>query len=156
MLIQKDLSFIVRDMNTERVVGTALNFDARDEPDVQVKSRLIIVFDFLESLEGPIRYLFLLHSFKLTTLKISYPHRDEYLPKGLNKLLHSFMMGTSPDLNAQENIACIHFMEHEVLRLAKAKNFVGILTTNSSPLTQVCERYLKFVRYTNFFFSFFS
>lgn len=116
ILVQKDLSFIVKDINTNRVIGTALNFDARDEPAVEVKSRLSIVFDFLETLEGPIR--------------------DTYLPKGLNVIFHSFMMGTSPDLNPQENIACMHFMEHEVLKLAKSRQFVGILTTNSSPLTQ--------------------
>lgn len=47
------------------------------------------------------------------------------------------MMGTSSDLNPQENIACMHFMENEVLRVAKEKQFAGILTTNTSPLTQV-------------------
>lgn len=46
------------------------------------------------------------------------------------------MMATSADLNASENIACMHFMEKEVLALAKRKNFAGILTTNTSPLTQ--------------------
>uniref|UniRef100_A0A1B0G5X8 Uncharacterized protein n=1 Tax=Glossina morsitans morsitans TaxID=37546 RepID=A0A1B0G5X8_GLOMM len=115
-LVEKDLSFVVRDKNTKRIIGTALNFDARNEPEVEVKSKLIIVFDFLEFVEGPIR--------------------DTYLPEGLNKILHSFMMGTHEDLNPQENIACMHFMEHEVLNVAKAKNFTGILTTNTSPLTQ--------------------
>lgn len=46
------------------------------------------------------------------------------------------MMATSADLNATENIACMHFMEKEVLSLAKRKGFAGILTTNTSPLTQ--------------------
>lgn len=46
------------------------------------------------------------------------------------------MMATSVDLNSSENIACMHFMEKEVLSLAKRKNFAGILTTNTSPLTQ--------------------
>lgn len=47
------------------------------------------------------------------------------------------MMATSADLNAQENIAVMHFMESEVLKLAQRKYFAGILTTNTSPLTQV-------------------
>ena len=63
--------------------------------------------------------------------------RDNKLPKGLNQILHSFMMTTSADLNAKENIAVMHFMENEVLRLATRKEFTGILTTNTSPLTQV-------------------
>lgn len=47
------------------------------------------------------------------------------------------MMGTRSDMNAQKNIALMHFMENEVLKLAKRKSFAGILTTNTSPLTQV-------------------
>lgn len=53
--MEKDLSFVVYDRNTNRVIGTALNFDARAEPEVEVKSKLIIVFEFLEFVEGPIR-----------------------------------------------------------------------------------------------------
>lgn len=63
--------------------------------------------------------------------------RDGQLPQGLNQILHSFMMGTKSDMNAQENIALMHFMENEVLKLAERKNFAGIFTTNTSPLTQV-------------------
>lgn len=54
VLVAKDLSFIIKD-STGRSVGVALNFDARDEPEVQVHSKLIVVFEFLEFLEGPIR-----------------------------------------------------------------------------------------------------
>lgn len=54
VLVEKDLSFIIKDANG-RSVGVALNFDARDEPEVQVHSKLIVVFEFLEFLEGPIR-----------------------------------------------------------------------------------------------------
>lgn len=55
-MVEKDLSFVVLDRNTNRIIGTALNFDARNEPEVEVKSKLIIVFEFLEFVEGPIRY----------------------------------------------------------------------------------------------------
>lgn len=47
------------------------------------------------------------------------------------------MMGTSSELNAQENIAVMYFMEDEVLKVADRNNFVGIFTTNTNPLTQV-------------------
>nr|AAG28774.3 mutant e4 ebony [Drosophila melanogaster] len=116
VLVERDLSFVVYDTNTDRIIGTALNFDARNEPEVDIKSKLLIVFEFLEFCEGPIR--------------------DNYLPKGLNQILHSFMMGTAEKLNPRENIACMHFMEHEVLRVAREKQFAGIFTTNTSPLTQ--------------------
>lgn len=115
VLVAKDLSFVIKD-STGRSVGVSLNFDARDEPEVQIHSKLIVVFEFLEFLEGPIR--------------------DNQLPEGVNQILHSFMMATSSDLNAKENIAVMHFMENEVLKLARRKGFSGILTTNTSPLTQ--------------------
>lgn len=46
------------------------------------------------------------------------------------------MMGTCADLSAQENIEAMHFMENEVLKIATRRSFTGILTTNTSPLTQ--------------------
>lgn len=46
------------------------------------------------------------------------------------------MMGTSSLMNAQENISVIQHMETEVVRLAQTKQFTGILTTNTNPLTQ--------------------
>lgn len=55
MLVERDLSFVVYDTNTDRIIGTALNFDARNEPEVDIKSKLLIVFEFLEFCEGPIR-----------------------------------------------------------------------------------------------------
>ncbi|XP_050082455.1 mycosubtilin synthase subunit C [Anopheles aquasalis] len=115
VLIEKGLSFIVKD-ETGRSVGVSLNFDARDEPEVTVTSKLLIVFEFLEFVEGPIR--------------------DTKLPQGTNQILHSFMMGTCAELSAQENIEAMHFMESEVLKLAQRRNFAGIFTTNTNPLTQ--------------------
>lgn len=54
----------------------------------------------------------------------------------MNQILHTFMMATSDELNASENIAVMHFMEKEALALAKKRKFAGIFTTNTSPLTQ--------------------
>lgn len=53
-LVEKELSFIIKD-SSGKSVGVALNFDARDEPEVPVNSKLVVVFEFLEFLEGPIR-----------------------------------------------------------------------------------------------------
>ncbi|GAB0092883.1 uncharacterized protein DMENIID0001_079320 [Sergentomyia squamirostris] len=115
VMVEKDLSFVVTDEHNQ-TVGVTLNFDARDEPEVAVTNVLVIVFEFLEFVEGPIR--------------------DGQLPPGKNAILHSFMMGTSPELNAQENISLIQFMEEEVIKLALRKKFQGVFTTNTSPLTQ--------------------
>jgi amino acid adenylation domain-containing protein len=114
-LLQKNLSFLVKDVYGQPA-GVALNFDAHDEPSVEIVSKLAVVFDFLEFLEGPIR--------------------EKQLPQGKGKVLHSFMMATNPSLNYQQNVEVMDFMEDEVLRLAQSKGFAGIFTTNTSPLTQ--------------------
>lgn len=54
VLVEKDLSFVIKN-EEEQIIGVALNFDARDEPEVVCNNKLIIVFEFLEYLEGPIR-----------------------------------------------------------------------------------------------------
>lgn len=53
-LIEKDLSFIVK-TDTGKIVGVALNFDARDEPEIDIKSRLNVIFEFLETIESSVR-----------------------------------------------------------------------------------------------------
>ncbi|XP_012260082.2 mycosubtilin synthase subunit C [Athalia rosae] len=114
-LVEKRLSFVVKSTDGE-ALSVALNFDARDEPEIHITSKLTIVFDFLEYLEGPIR--------------------DGQLPKGKGQILHCFMMGTSSNLNAAENVILMRQMEEHVLRVARQKGFAGIFTTNTSPLTQ--------------------
>ncbi|XP_063239802.1 beta-alanyl-bioamine nonribosomal peptide synthetase ebony [Bacillus rossius redtenbacheri] len=114
-LLQKQLSFVV-ETEDGRPVGVALNFDAHDEPAVELKSKLTIVFDFLEHLEGPIR--------------------EKRLPRGKGQVLHSFMLATDAALSAQENVAVVQFMEQEVLSLARRRGFAGVFTTNTNPLTQ--------------------
>ncbi|CAH0555248.1 unnamed protein product [Brassicogethes aeneus] len=114
-LVEKNLSFIVFN-ETGKVVGVALNFDARDEPEVEITSKLTVIFEFLESIEGPIR--------------------DNQLPPGKGSVLHSFMMATHSSLTSKENVAVMQFMENEVLKLARKRGFAGIFTTNTSPLTQ--------------------
>jgi hypothetical protein len=83
------------------------------------------------------RNLFKLSSFSTDAIKFEIL-RENQLPQGKGKVLHSFMMATNPSLNYQQNVEVMHFMEAEVLRLAQSKGFIGIFTTNTSPLTQVC------------------
>ncbi|XP_053698599.1 linear gramicidin synthase subunit C [Sabethes cyaneus] len=115
VLIEKQLSFIIKEPNGKSV-GVSLNFDAYDEPEPEIDNNLCIIFEFLDYVERPIK--------------------EEKLPKGTKEILHSFMMGTCADLSAQGNIEAMHFMESEVLKMAVKRNFGGILTTNTSPLTQ--------------------
>lgn len=134
-LLEKNLSFIARN-ESGKICGVALNFDAHDEPEVEITSKLTVIFEFLESVEGPVRYLTSKYSFRMD-LNESIICRDNQLPQGKGKVLHSFMMATDSSLTPRENVAVFQFMESENLKLAKDRGFAGIFTTNTSPLTQV-------------------
>lgn len=114
-LIDSGLCFVLKNENGKSV-GTALNLDMAKEEEFEVNSKLSLVFEYLEYLEAPIK--------------------EKYLPKEEGKIVHSFMMGTSLDLDTKENVLVMQAMEEENIRLAKAKGFEGIVTTNTSPLTQ--------------------
>lgn len=116
-LVEKNFSFVIKSAEDDRILSVALNFDARDEPEVVIESKLTVIFEFLEYLEGPIR--------------------ETRLPKGQGKIFHSFMMATDKDLSAGENVILMREMEEQCLNVARRKGFAGIFTTNTSPLTQV-------------------
>ncbi|XP_034255350.1 dimodular nonribosomal peptide synthase [Thrips palmi] len=118
-LLEKDLSFVVKN-DSGTAVACALTFDAHDEPPVEITSKLSIVFDFLEFIEGPIR--------------------DTKLPTGRGQVLHGFMMATAASETARTNVLSMQFMEQELLRLARRRGFAGVFTTNTSPLTQQLGR----------------
>lgn len=54
-LVEKGYSFIIKDENSQ-IIGVALNFDANDEPEVDISGPLSIIFEFLDFLEVPIKY----------------------------------------------------------------------------------------------------
>ncbi|XP_018403118.1 PREDICTED: tyrocidine synthase 1-like isoform X2 [Cyphomyrmex costatus] len=114
--VEKDLSFVIKSAQSGKIIGVALNFDLWDEPAVVLKSKLMIIFDFLEYVEGPIR--------------------DCKLPKNKGQIIHISMMGTNIDLSPAENVLVMKQMEEYCLQLAKQKEYIGIFTTNTSPLTQ--------------------
>ena len=47
-------------------------------------------------------------------------------------------MGTHKDVEESENVILIMFMEEENIRKAEENSFIGVLTTNTNLLTQVC------------------
>lgn len=49
-------SFVVRAKNG-KLIGVSLNFDVHDEPEVELTSQMQIVFEFLETMEQPVRYI---------------------------------------------------------------------------------------------------
>lgn len=115
-LVEKNFSFALKSKESGEVLSVALNFDARDEPPVVIESKLSIIFEFLEHVESPIL--------------------REKLPPGIGAVFHTFMMATHEKLDAAENVVLMRLMEKHCLKIAKERKFKGILTTNTSPLTQ--------------------
>lgn len=126
-LVEKNLSFAVKSSRDGKTIAVGLNFDLWDEPELILDSKLMVVFEFLEYLEGPIR--------------------ERKLPKGKGQIIHNFMMTTCSELNPAENVIMMKKMEEYCLQLAKRKEYAGIFTTNTSPLTQVITISCQYERY---------
>lgn len=114
-LLRARLSVVLRD-GTNTPVAVALNFDARDEPEIELTGGLAKIMGFLEFVEGSVR--------------------DTLLPEGKGTILHSFMMATNAELSPRDNVAAIRALEHATMRIARDRRFKGVFTTNTSPLTQ--------------------
>lgn len=134
-LVKQDLSFVAK-TEDEKTVGVALNMDARDEPEVEIHSKLGIILEFLEFIEAPIRSVSILSTAPCVII-VNLNFRDHDLPEGKGTIFHCNMMATNSTLAPKENVSVMQYMEEEVLRIARNRNFAGILTTNTSPLTQV-------------------
>lgn len=112
-LVRQKLSIVIKNRSGD-VIGTSLFMDVADEPEVHIDSQLRYVFQFLEYLEAPVM--------------------ETMVPEG--KILHSFMLGTDQKLTPQENIEATEVMEREIEGIGRSRSFLGIFTTNTSPLTQ--------------------
>ncbi|XP_026745827.1 uncharacterized protein LOC113507173 [Trichoplusia ni] len=116
-LLAAQLSVVLKN-SSGTPVAVALNFDARDEPDVESEETggLMKIMCFLEFVEGSVR--------------------DTMLPPGKGTILHSFMMATAESLSPRENVSAIRALENATMDIAKERGFKGVFTTNTSPLTQ--------------------
>lgn len=65
---------------------------------------------------------------------VFFSHRDK-LPSD-KPILENNFVATHCELNAQENISIVTFIEKESIRLARERNFYGIFSINSNELTQ--------------------
>ncbi|KAL0811268.1 hypothetical protein ABMA28_009686 [Loxostege sticticalis] len=118
-LLRARLSVVLKD-STGTPVAVALNFDARDEPEIELSGGLAKIMAFLEYVESSVR--------------------DTMLPEGKGAILHSFMMATDANLSPRDNVAAIRALEHATIRIARERRFKGVFTTNTSPLTQQLGR----------------
>ncbi|KYM95748.1 PREDICTED: mycosubtilin synthase subunit C-like [Cyphomyrmex costatus] len=114
--LEQNLSFVMKSTQNGKIIGVTLNANLWNQPVVVVKSKAMILIDFLEHLEGPIK------KYKL--------------PKDKGRILYTSITGTNSDLNPAENVLAIRYMEEYCLQFAKQTEYSGIFTTNTSPLTQ--------------------
>ncbi|XP_047512420.1 mycosubtilin synthase subunit C [Pieris napi] len=114
-LLEAGLSVVLED-SSGSPVAVALNFDARAEPDIELVGGLAKIMTFLEYVESSVR--------------------DTMLPEGKGAILHSFMMATASSLSGADNVAAIQALEVATMKIARERRFLGIFTTNTSPLTQ--------------------
>lgn len=53
-ILEKDISYAIAD-TSNNLIGIALNFDFFDEPKITLNTKLMIIFDIIESLKQPLR-----------------------------------------------------------------------------------------------------
>ncbi|CAH2097144.1 unnamed protein product [Euphydryas editha] len=114
-LLAAGLSIVLEDLSG-KAMAVALNFDARDEPDIELSGGLARIMGFIKYVEGSVR--------------------DTMLPEGKGTILHSFMMATDCQLSPQDKVSAILLLELGTERVARERHFRGIFATNTSPLTQ--------------------
>lgn len=59
------------------------------------------------------------------------------------------MMGTAEEVDDSESVTLIEFMEEQNIVIGKQHQFLGILTTNTNPLTMVRNVYHANLRMIN-------
>lgn len=58
-------------------------------------------------------------------------------PKENGKVIHNFMAGVKLGTPPGETIELFFYMEDQLMKIAKAKGFIGVFSSNTNPLTQV-------------------
>lgn len=68
-LIETAFSFVIADKKN-RIVGVSLSFDVNNEPECNLDGPHGVIFEFLETLEAPVKFVFLLQFSFLLKKKI--------------------------------------------------------------------------------------
>lgn len=111
-LVEAGLSFVVFDRD-DRIVGAYLLFEAHTAPAMPLIGGVGPLIEIVK--ENEVEFF---HS----------------LPTD-RPIIRTFLMGAL-NVNPARNVGAMAFMEKEATRIATEKEFVGILTTNISPVTK--------------------
>ncbi|KAK9501269.1 hypothetical protein O3M35_012011 [Rhynocoris fuscipes] len=121
-LIKAQMSLVALN-NDGKLLAVSLVFDLDDEPELDLgRTQLSYILEVLDYIEVPVK--------------------ENVIPEG--KRLHSFMLGTDKTLTAQENIEVTQLLEVKLIEYAKKRGYIGILSTNTSPLTQQLAEVLNY------------
>ena len=112
-----DLSIIILDKVTGEVVGGDFLFDFFEAPAVEHHDSMAPVFHLLQQFEVPVK----------ERLRRSRP----------GPLLYNFCLCVHKALAHAEQVKVCHLIEGNVLRVAKEHGYVGVVTNNTNPVTQV-------------------
>ena len=65
------------------------------------------------------------------------PVKEHMKKQNPGRLMFNFCLCVHKDLAHSEQVKMCHLIEHNVLRIAKENGFVGVVTNNTNPATQV-------------------
>lgn len=93
--------------------------------------------------------------YKLYLIESFYAFLEDPIFKKLylkhEKIMYATLSATTLTLTPQENVEVMQFIEQEIIKVAKSASYNGILTTNTSRITEVCTRPLS-MTFSKFFF----
>lgn len=115
-VLESGLSFVVKSKDGS-IIAALFSCDAKTNFDYTLYSPFAIIDEFFVLLEKSAK---------------------NKLFKNYTRICYAYMLGTVESLTPQENVLVVHFIEQEIIKLARAKNYEGILTMNQSSLTLVC------------------
>lgn len=127
--VENGLSFGVIDLKTGHLVGVSLSNDLAHEVhfDLSIIPMFVPIFELIETGENQL--------IENLRSKTALPQR----------ILHNFLSAADSNLEPKHRITVMHFLEQQLLHIAERNHFQGVLTANSSNLTQqLAEHVFKY------------
>ncbi|CAH1800150.1 unnamed protein product [Owenia fusiformis] len=122
-VLEDRLSVAVRNTSSGRLVAAGINIDLDSDCDVFFPPSLEPIGALLEQCEAPLRE------------KLS----------GHGKWVCSMQAGTDVSVPEKDNVALIHLMEEESIRIAKERGYDGMVSVNTHMVTADVSQYMGYI-----------
>lgn len=113
-----DISLIVLDKSTGNIVGGDFLFDYFKGVEVEHHETMEPILRLFKEFEEPVK--------------------SQLLESNPGKLLFNFCLFVHKDFPHADQVRICHLIEGHVLKSAKKAGYVGVVTNNTNPVTQVC------------------